>query len=301
MTSTTQHTLDRLLNGELSAAELEQLHQQPEFAPYLSLIEESGSWKVEDGLSVDEAWSKLAGRLDDQAKVRSITPLYWLAAVAAAVALLVLFLLPPSTPEQSWQTASGEQMSIELEDGSSVILNAGSSLSLLHAGDTRRYQLRGSALFQVSKGAPFTVETEQGAVQVLGTRFEVLADADHYVVSCYEGTVAVSAQGIEPDTLHAGEGVRLSDLGWLALESVGSDASWISGTTQFRATPLSEVLSAYERQFGIVLEYDGEERLYTGGFPNEDANQALNLIIVPMNLEIVARDNQKIRLRNVLK
>ena len=299
MTTHAQDIIHRLLNGQATEADLKILREDAEAAALLDIIQEAGQLDVEQGLSKEEAWQRIASQLRPAAKVRSLNPILWMASAAAAVIVVGLIIWTFSgTPDTTvWMAGAGETTSIDLKDGTHVVLNAGSTLTL--AGDSRQVTLDGTALFEVTKGSPFLVNTHQGTVQVLGTRFEVLTDEETYVVRCFEGTVAVNAAALQPDTLRAGEGVRLIEGQWQDLTVAGADPAWTNGNTSFEGAPLREVLNAYERQFGVEVDYSGDNRPYSGAFPHNNADQALELIRIPMGLEVESSDGQVIRLRKV--
>lgn len=302
MTTNTQDIINRLLNGELSDKEMSNIRQNPEMTEVLRIVTEMDTWQLPESHATEQAWESLSARLQPVAKVRRITPLVWLTAAAAAVALIAIVLFPSEEPVvNSWQTASAETQSISLPDGSEVMLNAGSHLATKGSwGSERRVDLSGSALFSVEKGNPFIVETDQGEVQVLGTSFEVVADEESYVVKCFEGTVAVRSTGLVADTLTGGEGVRLVNGAWVALPAKGNSPQWLNGITEFDNAPIREVLNAFERQFGLEVVYGDDDRKYTGAFPNEDPTEALEMILRPMRLEIEVQEGELIRLRKMI-
>lgn len=302
MTTNTQDIIHRLLNGELSEKEMSDLRQNPEMTEVLRIVTEMDTWQIPESHAKEQAWESLSSRVQPVAKVRRMTPFVWLAAAAAAVALIAIIIFPSSeSSTNNWQTASAETQSISLPDGSEVMLNAGSQLATKGSWDSeRRVDLSGSALFSVEKGNPFIVETAQGEVQVLGTSFEVVTDEETYVVKCFEGTVAVRSAGLVTDTLTAGEGVRLVDGGWVALPAKGSSPQWLDGISEFDNAPIREVLNAFERQFGLEVEYSDDERKYTGAFPNSDPTEALEMILRPMHLEIDVQEGVLIRLRKMI-
>lgn len=303
MTTNTQDIIHRLLNGGLSDKEMSDIRQDPDMADVLRIVMEMDTWEVPESHATEQAWESLSARLEPVAKVRRMTSFVWVAAAAAAAVALIALVIFPSSESTltNWQTASAETQSISLPDGSEVMLNAGSQLATKGNWEKeRRVELAGSALFSVEKGNPFIVETDQGEVQVLGTSFEVVADEESYVVKCFEGTVAVHSAGLETDTLTAGEGVRLVEGAWVALPAKGSSPQWLTGIMAFENAPIREVLNAFERQFGITVEYQGDERKYTGAFPNSDPTEALEMILQPMRLEIETNEGELIRLRKMI-
>ena len=85
-------------------------------------------------------------------------------------------------------------MDYELPDGSKVKLMGNSSLSYNRVTWfwERKLQLLGKALFKVTPGKTFTVQTEAGDVSVLGTKFLVVQQGKKMLVNCEEGSVKVA-------------------------------------------------------------------------------------------------------------
>lgn len=191
-----------------------------------------------------------------------------------------------------------ESKNIVLPDGSTILLNAGSELLLKGDWeDHRSVELHGSALFEVETGKTFSVLTEQGIVEVLGTRFEVVADQDQYAVNCFEGSVSVTSPKATAAILTAGQGVRLYHDSWRDIRVRTDAPSWTTGRATFSSAPIREVLNEFERQFGIEIVYENDPREYTGAFPLNDMDAALELILRPMNLEVSASEAKKIHIR----
>ncbi|MRG45231.1 DUF4974 domain-containing protein [Chitinophaga sp. SYP-B3965] len=95
-------------------------------------------------------------------------------------------------------TPVGGQFRIALADGTSVWLNAASSLRFPSSftGKERSVEITGEAYFEVAadKGKPFKVAFNGSVVEVLGTHFNVMAYADEAKskVTLLEGSVAIS-------------------------------------------------------------------------------------------------------------
>jgi transmembrane sensor len=103
----------------------------------------------------------------------------------------------------SYQTAKGERLTINLPDNSKIILNSGSCLKYNRTffKSTRQVQLEGEAYFKVQKGdSPFIVQTAIASVQVLGTQFNVNNRYNRLQVAVNEGVVAVSSKVSEKDS-----------------------------------------------------------------------------------------------------
>lgn len=127
--------------------------------------------------------------------------------VGIAALGVLLFILYQVTPVQQWlryrtiSTDYGEQKHISLPDGSTVILNAHSSLRFLSnwdAGSKRECYLKGEAYFDVQPltnehQTEFTVSTRDGRVSVVGTRFVVRDRGTGSRVMVEEGIVKITA------------------------------------------------------------------------------------------------------------
>ena len=103
-------------------------------------------------------------------------------------------------------------MNYELPDGSNVQIMENSSLTYNRITWLweRKLQLFGKASFEVTKGKTFTVNTEAGAVTVLGTKFLVDQQGKKMFVNCEEGSVKVET-AVGKRTLVAGESVRCDE------------------------------------------------------------------------------------------
>ena len=115
-------------------------------------------------------------------------------AIAAAAAALVIWFWPPST--LAYSTASGEQRTLLLQDGSRVTLNTRTRLTVRLARHEREIDLQqGEAFFEIAKdpSRPFTVHTSLGSARAVGTRFNVYLGTDHLSVTTEQGTVLVES------------------------------------------------------------------------------------------------------------
>lgn len=99
---------------------------------------------------------------------------------------------------RSVQVPAGEHLRVLLADGSAVTLNACSELRYPERFARRRREVRlvrGEAFFEVAHdaSAPFTVETDDVSVEVLGTKFNVNAyDKEVTTVYLKEGKVRLT-------------------------------------------------------------------------------------------------------------
>ena len=85
-------------------------------------------------------------------------------------------------------------MVVTLPDNSIVTLRGGSELSYAPYWwfADRSLQFEGEAFFDVEKGSSFTVQSDNGVTQVLGTSFSIYANDENYEVFCKTGKVKSS-------------------------------------------------------------------------------------------------------------
>ncbi|MEJ2445927.1 MAG: FecR domain-containing protein [Exilibacterium sp.] len=126
---------------------------------------------------------------------------------AAVAASLLMFLLVTRLQEYNtagdsiYQTQIGEQKTVTLTDGSTVILDTQTRISKDFSKQARRIVLeQGQARFHVAKDAnrPFMVIAGEGKITALGTDFVVKKDNGDVLVTLIEGEVAVQKEKFAP-------------------------------------------------------------------------------------------------------
>ena len=181
-------------------------------------------------------------------------PARWISgAIAATVAGVVGFGVWSEAPRPyAIQTAAGEQRTVALADGSSIVL-AGASRVRLDQNDPRVASAeRGQMLFRVRHDArhPFTVSVGDHRLVDLGTVFDVKAAPDRTLVAVAEGAVMVDPDGAAL-RLAPGQAAVMASGRWERRRVDPSDvAGWREGRLAFDDAPLSEVADDLSRQLG---------------------------------------------------
>ncbi|NJA08146.1 FecR family protein [Methylococcaceae bacterium WWC4] len=209
-------------------------------------------------------------------------------ALAASLLLAVAALhLRASGYWADYQSAVGGQRQVQLADGSSVMLNTGSALSVDFSAKQRRVSLhRGEAFFQVAAdpARPFVVDAGAGTVQALGTAFDVLRDDDRVRVTVVEHAVKISnADGKTLERLNEAEQIQFDSRVLGSAETVNPSriAAWRQQRIVFQEQPLSAVVAELERyRPGKILIIDPAIKALpiTGVFGVGDTDQALQAI-----------------------
>ncbi|MEM6770550.1 MAG: FecR domain-containing protein, partial [Bacteroidota bacterium] len=212
-------------------------------------------------------------------------------AIAASVAIVLLagagWLW---SGQQSLSTQAGEQLLVELPDGSTSLLNGLSTLAynIRLWSWRRRVNLTGEAFFTVEKGAAFRVTTQQGTVEVLGTSFNVYDRPSGYEVHCQTGRVAVRTTAAPtPVVLSPLESVRYVD-GSATQETYTptTGPGWQEGVNRYTSSPLSRVITDLTAQFNLEFELEGVDvtQQYSGAFVHDDADTALEMVFAPLGI-----------------
>ncbi len=132
----------------------------------------------------------------------------WALALGAATAIVAVNVAGVSKDREATTAGTGGSGPkapadrLTLADGSVADLGPGGKVAVL--GD-RRVRITGAVLLDVVPGkGQFTVQTANGELTVIGTRFLVEATADRTVASVLRGAVAMRSAGSE-EVVHAGE------------------------------------------------------------------------------------------------
>jgi len=130
----------------------------------------------------------------DRAPKRRWRPVPTFAALALVCITAAVFFTWLHTP--IIRTQVGEQRVLVLDDGSRVVLNTDTQLTVDYQRDTRQVELkRGEALFEVASDAsrPFIVRAGDRRIRALGTAFAVRRQDGRIAVTLVEGKVSVTS------------------------------------------------------------------------------------------------------------
>jgi ferric-dicitrate binding protein FerR (iron transport regulator) len=289
--------LAKWMANDITEKELEAFKVTEDYALFSRIAIESEGFSRAH-IDKDEVYNSILQDIAIQKNVK-VRPLFpsWIGAVAASLALLIstLYFIPKDTTATS---DFGEQLTITLPDDSEVILNSRSKLSYNKKkwSKNRMLTLEGEAYFKVTKGSTFTVETSEGHIAVLGTQFSVLQDKDFLLVKCFEGRVKVESHG---NTVFLTRGKTYKYVKGNTTDEATSfdetEPSWTKGESIFRSVPLKVVFKSLEKQYNITIKnnvIDGS-RSFTGSFVHSNISQALEAVLLPMNLDYTFSDDKK--------
>lgn len=293
--------------GDKKREEFETPDNTRDFDIYGDIISEIDTWSVPP---VDKERGKalLLEEFKKETKVVSFSSRLVLG-IAASVTLLMasylFFFLQDGSVKYS--TNYGETRTVSLPDGSSVTINARSSLAYnKDEWDNNRFlEIEGEAYFEVVKGKTFEVKTLEGvSVKVLGTRFNVRQREKYLAVECFEGSVSVIPKDLNDKSYVLKENDGLfSNNGELLLSQVETkEPSWVRGkATNFKNAPLGEVLEAISAQFGVSFQFDEAINLdqkFTGSFVHSNVELALKMVCDPLNISFTKVGQKQYAIKN---
>lgn len=213
---------------------------------------------------------------------------------------LLLILAGRQLPHQlqNWQsdyhTAAGQQLSLELDDGSRLTLNTDTALAVHFSTQQRRIELlRGEAYFEVApnKQRPFIVDGGDAEARAVGTAFSVRKQAENLRVAVSEGIVEVGT-GSASTLVRAEQQVdvlltRIQPV----LNATNDDAfAWQRRQVVFNRQPLAEVLDEVNRyRAGRIVAVNPAlaERVLSGVFNVGDAGAVTEALQATLHAQAV--------------
>lgn len=220
--------------------------------------------------------------------------------IAGGAVLGLLVPLALASADWPWITAdyhtgTGEIAERVLPDGTRVTLASNSAIRIDYDRPERRIQLvRGEIMLDVARDPvrPLMVETAQGSLQALGTRFAVRrgesgADTD---VIVEESSVEACAAGGNCLVLKPGDSAHLRGHHVEGPVPVPADATaWTRGLLVADAMPLAQVLAELSRYHAGFLRYDASrlaDLRVSGVFPLRDTATALTALSAALPIEV---------------
>ncbi|MBL8271062.1 FecR family protein [Steroidobacter sp.] len=227
----------------------------------------------------------------------------WFIAAAAVVATVGVVAVQVMLPaDVVYRTAVGDRRTIQLSDGSQLILNTDTVATVRYRLTSRTVQLeRGQAHFDVAHSTlrPFLVDAGRGVIRAIGTRFEVYRQADEVQVKLLEGRIEVTpaAETRRADVaagttlsnqparieMTAGQQTALSASGMAPLTAVNVPVAtaWLDGKLVFNDVRLQEAvaeINRYSTQKIYVLDGGLAEFRVSGVFRTDRADAFISAV-----------------------
>jgi transmembrane sensor len=283
-------------------------------------------WKIMESMKqfdVDNAWKKLHGRiLDNEEPVLSDSGksvdlhqrMSWGTPLRIAASLLLLIALGASIAiavsrfkkVTIFASAYERLKSVTLPDGTTVTMNSNTTLSYVKHfhGNTRNVTLTGEAFFEVTpdKSRPFIIQTDNAAIRVVGTSFNVDTKGSSSTVEVYVSTGIVEVY--KPESRNNSVFLHPGELGTVSKNIINSKKvsnenaiAWKTGRMDFRDIPLSEAVEMLNKMYdvNIILKAQGLASIRTVGeyrYPEEPLDTILRVFCQQNLLRIEKSDNK---------
>lgn len=283
-------------------------------------------WKIMESMKqfdVDNAWKKLHGRIQDHGepvlqanemaadlplRMSWRTPMRIAASLFLLIALGAALVIAVGRFQKVTITASATERlkSVTLPDGSTVTMNANTTLSYLKyfRGNSRNVTLTGEAFFEVTpdKSRPFIIQANEAAIKVVGTSFNVDTKGSPSTVEVYVSAGIVEVY--KPESKRNSVFLHPGEMGTVSKNIINSKKAsnenaiaWKTGRMDFRDIPLSEAVDMLNKMYkaNIILKASGLASIRMVGeyrYPEEPLDTILRVFCQQNLLRIEKSDNK---------
>jgi|GEM_PF-3461455 ferric-dicitrate binding protein FerR (iron transport regulator) len=245
-----------------------------------------------------EEWKRFTAMRNGNSSQRVLGPLainpffLRIAAITLPAVLAITLAVYFYRGSTEWEsvTSGNTTTRIGLPDGSHVHLNSHSTLEYpgRFARNERQVRLNGEAFFDVARnGASFVVKAGDARIEVLGTRFNVMAKGTSTPIEVYvdEGKVLLASNSNPGNrvVLTANQKGKLANpVNPIIVEASANPNthSWHTRRLVFNNAPLTMVANDLELFFGkqVVVAPALSNSLFTGEFDNPEEQNALAIV-----------------------
>lgn len=276
-------------------------------------------WKlVQEGMATSNPGRAIGG----EEPTRSLLPKWSMWAAASVVIFLLAwfgrdylpFSITPATELAEKRALNGQQLTVKLMDGTTVVLNAGSTLRYPEQfpNHLREVQLSGEAYFEVAPNtkAPFLIVTDDVRVRVVGTKFTVKAYPENkeVKVAVVEGKVAVNPSDRKTSHDDSTKQVYLIKDEMATIVKVkqnivvtGYDKNdllgWKNGVLYFEKADFTQFVNRLERWYGVQIDVDEQivmdpDWRFSGKFENKSIDYILDVCRYPNRFTYKLSENK---------
>lgn len=290
--------------------------------------EKTGHFRLINDHDIDKAWQSFESLLDQRASQATPTPIQYLdqskrgrssswnilfkvaAVILIGFGLFSIFKYQQapvdeksmvSMPDTTVRAPMGEFKELVLQDGTQIMLNAGSEVRYSKKGygiDNRTIHLTGEAYFEVNNdgaSSPFTVKTNNASIKDISTEFNIKAYRENTGTNVVvaEGRVEVAAikdSSISTNQTVVTEGkmVNVVTHGMpLTVENadLNEALAWLDRVLIFENRSFEEVVRTLERFYAVDIVVQ-DETLYskrlTASFRDETLDNVLGILAISL-------------------
>lgn len=255
----------------------------------------------------DKAWKTLHSKIKQPEKTKVIKLHTFKAIRAAAAAVLILFVtgvgywLATKDNIQTYTTAQNEQKQVKLEDGTSIVLEASTAITVSDGYNKKNRTVtmtQGKASFTIEHQdkLPFIVEMGKVYVRDIGTAFDIKMDKNQILLAVTNGVATFNKQNSgESKELKAGSSLvyDIASDKFIEPTVVGAQQDTAIELT-FNNAPLADVIKLIQLKHkkNIKLENTnmGKKKL-TASLDDIPFDTALEIICKSLSLEYSQADS----------
>ncbi|KAA1179786.1 FecR domain-containing protein [Photorhabdus heterorhabditis] len=228
------------------------------------------------------------------------------------ISKLTLMLLIPAGVSLFWQsdqfklltgdyhTRTGQIQHWPLPDGGQLTLNTQSATDVDYDNTQRFVRLKlGEIYIETHQDShqparPFKVQTKQGSIVALGTKFSIRQQASHTQVEIVEGAVRIMPDNGSSQILYAGEATHFTQFAVAPQHPRSTTSlSWLQGMIMADNLPLAAVVTELNRyRSGVIRCDDAVANLrVSGAFPIQDTDLAIQMLLqtYPLSMHSLTR------------
>lgn len=197
-------------------------------------------------------------------------------------------------------TAIGERLTVDLPDGSTLVIDTASAVDIRFDAQQRTVRLIDGRMFidvAPDPGRPLAVIAGETRVRALGTRFSVSrvvsANDDRVGVSVYESRVELCPGADAAGCRQLRDGEAADTVAGVVGNPVGfkppGEPAWVAGYLEAERRPLGDVLAELARYHRGLLYYDAAQLAgleVSGILPLDDPDQALSALATTLPIRV---------------
>lgn len=194
------------------------------------------------------------------------------------------------------RTGSGKSYKVTLTDGTTVWLNASSSITFpaAFAQSERKVAIEGEAYFEVTADArrPFRITARNQVVEVLGTTFNINAYSEQGLIqsTLVQGKIKVGTAGSSL-VLKPGQQTNVmadGSIGLANVPDVEAATAWTRNYFQFRGASIEMIMSHLSKWYGVPAEIKDriDEKFVLEISRNAPLDEVLTLLKLTGQLDI---------------
>ncbi len=254
--------------------------------------------------STDAAWDKLHAKISIETRTKRTSVFYLRIAASLTLIAVCAYLVIGyvNKPTQLHYASAAEALTVDLPDGSVVVLAPESLISFPEEfGDTRTVEMEGEAYFDIQKNEiPFIINLTEIDVRVLGTAFNVDARGNEIKVLVDRGLVAMEKGDTQVKIAKGQEGIFNKNTYGILIDTTPTlnRTSWMTGAFAFDGTPLSTVIVDLEKYYKVKFKINNAltNCRITANFDQAPLSDVLDVLGTILDVTIT-HENDQVRIK----